>query len=273
MLIKSKMATSYLNKAQYAEEAKQIPEGTKFVNKRAKVLMKDVVVRQLTFRLIGTCTLRLISFPLNEKHSGYIVAPILCLLPGIVLDLVTKVFPKLVVPSWVNGLLDGLNGLIGLLNSILMLSDPSLLAVWNDVRVGLHGSAKHLCPIRGALGLQGSCPRVCRGEQSVEEGKASQRDEDARTGVDNSMFARTRRDEEEGGIEECETEEAKVDEAKETEVNVEEYRRDQRTHAPFGRGNQPRTALQVHVKVDVTQRVMRRRQSRVELMEDWLSGL
>jgi hypothetical protein len=36
-----------------------------------------------------------------------------------------------------NGVFDGLNGLIGLLNSILMLSDPALIAVWTDLKWSL----------------------------------------------------------------------------------------------------------------------------------------
>lgn len=249
MLIKSKMATAHSQDASYTKEAKHAPEDTKDsasvrVGGAPKTSMKDVVVRQLTFRLIG-----------------YIVAPILCLLPGIILDLVAKVFPKLVVPSSLNGLLDGLNGLIGLFNSILMLSDPSLLAVWNDVRVR---SARQFNPIRRVLGLGSR-----NGERIEEVAEAvddSQRQAEARVAVDNSIFARTRRDEEEGE----EYEEAKAEDANESlQVNVEEHKRGR---SPFAKRGRPRAPLQVHVQVNVTQRVMKR-QSRVELMENWLSGL
>ncbi|KIM25629.1 hypothetical protein M408DRAFT_40298, partial [Serendipita vermifera MAFF 305830] len=84
---------------------------------RPALSRKALAMRQLTVRLIG-----------------YIMTPILCLLPGIILDLLTKVFPDMEVPTALNALFDGLNGLVGLFNSLLMLSDPALLAVWGDLR-------------------------------------------------------------------------------------------------------------------------------------------
>lgn len=48
--------------------------------------------------------------------------------------MIAKAKPDIYVPEWLNGVFDGLNGLVGLFNSVLMISDPAFLAVWTDVR-------------------------------------------------------------------------------------------------------------------------------------------
>jgi hypothetical protein len=80
---------------------------------------RTLALRAMTLRLIG-----------------YILIPVICILPSVIMDLIVKACPVGVVkiPDGVSGFSDGLNGLIGLFNTILFLLDPVLLVVWADLR-------------------------------------------------------------------------------------------------------------------------------------------
>ncbi|KAG8867482.1 hypothetical protein FRC20_005637 [Serendipita sp. 405] len=220
-----------------------------------KLSRRTLVLRKLTIRLIG-----------------YIVTPILCLLPGIILDLLAKVFPDMHVPPWLNGLFDGLNGLVGLFNSILMLSDPSLLVVWEDFSLTLH---KARC----------RCTGHCEGRDEERMPAERRIDGKSNTGhharaVEESMmsgFARTRIDDLEVNgtdhgrhlvVSQWPGDEAGVHEEPYTPVDG---KYDEGREAAIGQGTE--RPLEIRVTVDVAQTTRRRRLSRVELIENWLSGL
>ena len=237
------------------------------------------------------------------------MAPILCLLPGIILDLITKVIPDMEVPTALNALFDGLNGLVGFFNSLLMLSDPALLAVWEDLRTSIakNSNGPGEAFLRRVLGYRvndhpadGSST-----SQSVfgygRRGRANVDDDALASGF--GLGARTRIDHLEEEEMPDEVKEGKKYD-KDTENVTQQISRALRDASENGqqlaaryppqrdvkseptpvphtlrtaadpdtgedRGSsevQPR--LEVHVRVDVT-----RRMSRVQLMEDWLSGL
>ncbi|KAG8815058.1 hypothetical protein FRC17_000874 [Serendipita sp. 399] len=232
---------------------------------RRKLSKRTLALRQLTIRLIG-----------------YIVTPILCLLPGIILDLVSKVFPDMRVPSWLNGLFDGLNGLVGLFNSILMLSDPSLLAVWDDISCTLRKTksrganrptTESESPHRFISFRRREGGEDKEGKQNERDGDVSPRTRAMEESMMMSGFARTRMDDSEADEMD---DELYVDEGQPTtqtpgnERGRQEDPRSTRADGDSGRVERP---LEVRVTVNVTQTTRRRRLSKVELMENWLSGL
>jgi hypothetical protein len=218
------------------------------------------------------------------------VTPILCLLPGIILDLITKINPRIQVPSWLNGLFDGLNGLAGLFNSMLMLSDPALLAVWDDARLSARRSLTDV--VRSMLGLG---PEPSAYEMETKGPRRWNQGDDALS----TMFgvARTRID--------VEQEFEEPDNARKERIDQHPHSHDQPPTSPDDRvnlnlapqfNNAPSSMdeasckvvthegrswramgfpssqdLQIQVHVDVAR--ASRRISRVDLMEDWLSGL
>jgi hypothetical protein len=225
--------------------------------------------------------------------TGYIVTPLLCLLPGIIFDLVTKVSPHLEVPTAINALFDGLNGLVGLFNSALMLSDPALLAVWDDLPA-LVGKRTGEGSSEGASGA-GSGRRRDRGSVDALAsgfglGARTRIDEEAgekveeviggglRGAVSNDSTQPTSDDT--SGIQELTGRYPPRSDLRDARgapghrnVDVDDLdqdfrREDTRRHA--GRGTEH--GLEIHVRVDVTQEAANR-MSRIDQMEDWLDGL
>lgn len=86
---------------------------------RPKISRRTLALRAMTLRLIG-----------------YILIPVICILPGSIKDLVVKSYPvgEVQLSDALSGLFDGLNGLVGLFNAVLFLVDPVLLIVWADLR-------------------------------------------------------------------------------------------------------------------------------------------
>lgn len=86
---------------------------------RPKISRRTLALRAMTLRLIG-----------------YILIPVICILPSSIKDLIIKTYPlgEFQPPDVVSGLFDGLNGLVGLFNAILFLVDPVLLIVWAELR-------------------------------------------------------------------------------------------------------------------------------------------
>ncbi len=86
---------------------------------RPKISRRTLALRAMTLRLIG-----------------YILIPVICILPGSIKDLLIKSYPvgEVELSDGVSGLLDGLNGLVGLFNAVLFLVDPVLLIVWAELR-------------------------------------------------------------------------------------------------------------------------------------------
>jgi hypothetical protein len=84
-----------------------------------KISRRTLALRAMTLRLIG-----------------YILIPVICILPSCIKDLVIKANPlgQVEFPDGISGLFDGLNGLVGLFNAILFLVDPVLLIVWAELR-------------------------------------------------------------------------------------------------------------------------------------------
>ncbi|KIM30015.1 hypothetical protein M408DRAFT_22441 [Serendipita vermifera MAFF 305830] len=68
---------------------------------------------------------------------GYILIPTICILPGVTIDLITKVSPTAAanIPDSLNTAFDTLNGLVGLFNAILYAMDPALLALYHQMRM------------------------------------------------------------------------------------------------------------------------------------------
>ncbi|PVG03713.1 hypothetical protein CPB86DRAFT_304101 [Serendipita vermifera] len=236
---------------------------------------RNAVLRQLTIRLIG-----------------YNLTPILCLLPGIILDLVTKINPSIQVPSWLNGLFDGLNGLVGLFNSALMLSDPALLVVWKDAQSSARRSLTDL--VRSLLGLG---PEPAAYEMEAKRPRRWDKGEDALS----TMFgveARTRLDVEQEFEEPDDTnkrstnQHPSVNDERSTllddkldpspispssghpspigDVSYKTVTHEGRGWRAMGFSSSPQE-MQIQVQVNVAR--VSRRISRVDLMEDWLSGL
>ena len=86
---------------------------------RPKISRRTLALRAMTLRLIG-----------------YILIPVICILPGSIKDLIIKSYPvgEVQLSDALSGLFDGLNGLVGLFNAVLFLVDPVLLIVWADLR-------------------------------------------------------------------------------------------------------------------------------------------
>jgi hypothetical protein len=225
---------------------------------------------------------------------GYIVCPILCLLPGIILDLITKVWPDLQVPTGLNGTFDGLNGLIGLFDSLLMLSDPALLAVWEDLEITAATSDSWFGKLTLGMKAVFSGDVIEKGLEAkrVEDGKRDSKDILA---SNFGLGTRTRMD----GVEtrgEMDDLEHKTPDPRLSGEMAQPWASRRRAHSPRVRNDVeeiPRKSseedvwrtgdrdargieiagdesVEVRVTVDVT-RISRL--SRVELVEDWLTGL
>lgn len=206
------------------------------------------------------------------------------------------------MPFALNALFDGLNGLVGLFNSLLMLSDPALLAVWADLLNKV--TARDYFGEKLVRRLLGASEKTSGGATGGEVlGRGKQRRGDLDDDVLASGFglgARTRIDhfEDEDMREKGEqlhgdpsrgmSQLGIMEEGEEMPVVQYPVGRDSDTHSQqtndrvvstdgdrvrrvdIGRGSARGApqGLEVHVRVDVT-----RRMSRVQLMEDWLSGL
>jgi len=81
-----------------------------------KISRRTLALRAMTLRLIG-----------------YILIPVICILPSVIMDLIVKAYPvgDVEIPDAVTGFFDGVNGLVGFFNAIL---DPVLLVVWAQLR-------------------------------------------------------------------------------------------------------------------------------------------
>ncbi|KAG8831895.1 hypothetical protein FRC17_002390 [Serendipita sp. 399] len=66
---------------------------------------------------------------------GYITIPMICILPGVIKDLVSKIDPRAIdhLPGEVSTMFDTLNGFVGLFNAILFALDPALLALYHQL--------------------------------------------------------------------------------------------------------------------------------------------
>ncbi|KIM26987.1 hypothetical protein M408DRAFT_330344 [Serendipita vermifera MAFF 305830] len=90
---------------------------------------RSLAMRALAFRLLG-----------------YITIPTLCILPGVIDDLISKAMPWAIagIPGQLSTFFDSLNGLVGLFNAILYAMDPALLALyhqmWQDYQERKHDS-------------------------------------------------------------------------------------------------------------------------------------
>ena len=84
-----------------------------------KISRRTLALRAMTLRLIG-----------------YILIPVICILPNVIMDLIVKAYPvgDVEIPDAVTGFFDGINGLVGFFNAMLFLLDPVLLAVWAELR-------------------------------------------------------------------------------------------------------------------------------------------
>jgi hypothetical protein len=84
-----------------------------------KISRRTLALRAMTLRLIG-----------------YILIPVICILPSVIKDLIIKAHPvgDVEIPERVTGCIDGINGLVGLFNAILFLLDPVLLIIWTELR-------------------------------------------------------------------------------------------------------------------------------------------
>ena len=84
-----------------------------------KISRRTLALRAMTFRLIG-----------------YILIPVICILPGVITDLIVKAYPvgEVYIPDLISGFCDGMNGLVGFFNAMLFLLDPVLLVVWAELR-------------------------------------------------------------------------------------------------------------------------------------------
>jgi len=84
-----------------------------------KISHRTLALRAMTLRLIG-----------------YILIPIICILPSVIMDIIVKAYPvgDVEIPDAVTGFFDGINGLVGLFNAMLFLLDPVLLIIWAELR-------------------------------------------------------------------------------------------------------------------------------------------
>lgn len=84
---------------------------------------RTLALRAMTLRLIG-----------------YILIPVICILPSVIMDVIVKAHPvgDVEIPDAVTGFFDGINGLVGLFNAILFLLDPVLLIIWAELRANRH---------------------------------------------------------------------------------------------------------------------------------------
>ena len=87
---------------------------------RSTLSRRSLAMRALAFRLLG-----------------YILVPTICILPGVIKDLVAKINPDAVngLPDQVSTMFDTINGLVGLFNAVLYALDPALLALYHQISV------------------------------------------------------------------------------------------------------------------------------------------
>ena len=88
-----------------------------------KISRRALALRAMTLRLIG-----------------YILIPVVCILPSVTMDIIVKAYPvgDIEIPDPVTGFFDGINGLVGFFNAILFLLDPVLLLIWAELRANRH---------------------------------------------------------------------------------------------------------------------------------------
>jgi len=88
--------------------------------RNATLSRRSLAMRALAFRLLG-----------------YILIPTICILPGVVIDLITKVSPDAAanIPDSLSTAFDTINGLVGLFNALLYALDPALLALYYQIRM------------------------------------------------------------------------------------------------------------------------------------------
>ena len=82
---------------------------------------------------------------LAVRLLGYILIPTICILPGVIIDLITKVSPDTAanIPDSVSTAFDTINGLVGLFNAVLYAMDPVLLALYHQIRLARRGRPQH----------------------------------------------------------------------------------------------------------------------------------
>ena len=109
----------YSSGAAHSQRSEAITTAPPAHQKRPKISRRTLALRAMTLRLIG-----------------YILIPVICVLPSTIKDLVIKAFPvgQVEFPDGISGLFDGLNGLVGLFNAVLFLVDPALLVLWAEIR-------------------------------------------------------------------------------------------------------------------------------------------
>ena len=90
---------------------------------RPEISRRTLALRAMTLRLIG-----------------YILIPVICILPNVIMDLIVKAYPvgDVEIPDAVTGFFDGINGLVGFFNAMLFFFDPVLLVVWAEFRANHH---------------------------------------------------------------------------------------------------------------------------------------
>lgn len=229
------------------------------------------------------------------------MTPLLCLLPGIIFDFVMRVTPDLDVPIALNGLFDGLNGLVGLFNSLLMLSDPALLAVWDDLRAlvrrgtskgsseGASGPGigrRRTSPIDDDVLASGFGVGARTRTDDAEEGAGMEEgtgvvEETRREGSDElNLPIPLVHSEDAGNLQEDATKRYPPrpdlrhwrSRLGRSDLEKDERNRDVREEQGRQARRGSEQGLEIHVRVDVTQEATMR-MSRIDQMEDWLDGL
>jgi hypothetical protein len=109
-------------KCGYSKSAAHSPrtETTTIVQEEQPLISRHTLaLRAMTLRLIG-----------------YILIPVICILPSVIMDVIVKAYPvgDVEIPDAVTSFFDGINGLVGFFNAILFLFDPVLLIIWAELR-------------------------------------------------------------------------------------------------------------------------------------------
>lgn len=102
-----------------AAHSRRIETTTIVQDEQPKISRRTLALRAMTLRLIG-----------------YILIPVVCILPSVIMDIIVKAYPvgDVEIPDAVTGFFDGINGLVGFFNAILFLLDPVLLIIWAELR-------------------------------------------------------------------------------------------------------------------------------------------
>jgi len=102
-----------------AAHSRRIETTTIVQEEQPKISRRTLALRAMTLRLIG-----------------YILIPVVCILPNVIMDIIVKAYPvgDIEIPDAVTGFFDGINGLVGFFNAILFLLDPVLLIIWAELR-------------------------------------------------------------------------------------------------------------------------------------------